>query len=267
MQNIQLSSVNIEGETFYADLVGLTPNGTLACLGFVGRRTGVDRALVHLHRGECLSVDGAPTRTLGEKAYRVVRGHVPGRQRLVRACVLPATAIRKAHASHPQQGRGEDGSGEGGDQPDPPREDRMEQVLIWREREHHKHHTGGGNTKDVDAVSPTRQALWNWLQKSTSIPLLDEWSEALLDRLAKVNVVDDPDNDDADETGAVQPALGDICFAPPGDGRWHGVVANISDDRVASVVQAMLRDGTLAVPGITAQGDTKDFAMTRRAVA
>lgn len=252
----KLSKLRIAGEFFHSDLVGYTTSGQLACMGFVGRRTGVERALVQLHKGQCIDIDGEPVSPLGEKAYRVSRHPlIHDRQRLMRAYVLPSTAVQTV-----QRGRsGYTNAALSGESEKGNKAKSMEQVLIWRTRQT-QGSANGSNDSDTDNL-----ALWNWLKARTSIPVLDAWADVILQRLRGVSAMSDqPDNTSTDadvdsgdsvseETGADTsvPVLDNVRFDPAGDGRWCGVTIKISDRAMAAVVHDALTSGDITVPETT----------------
>jgi len=203
-----MKAIYIEGERFYADLLGYLPDSRIACLGFIGRRSGVERALVKIHQGRDIAVEHQNRQLLGEKCYRVVKQAV-GENRLVRAFVLPNTAVTQVQKATDK------------DQEDEEKTEDQAQILIWRD----------GRTEDEADT-----ALWNWLKDTTAVPLLDHWRKPVTDRLMACG-------------GDGQGALASITFDPPGDGRWRGVAANVTDEQVARVVREALISGEAKVPG------------------
>lgn len=214
----QLTHVRIQGERFHADLVGLTPSGKVACLGFVGRRSGVERALVHLHRGESLMIADTVHRTLGEKAYRVLRHPLATMQRLTRAYVLPATAVQQVRKKS--------------DFDDQQESEDTEQVLIWRE-------AAGSDLADSDL-------FWSWLKSRVAIPVLDAWREPVLNRLR--NQTKAPSGDAESTTSEPLSAIEPIHFEPEGDGCWRGMVVRVDDEMMAEAVHAALMSGEAGIP-------------------
>lgn len=225
----ELVTVRVEGERFYADMVGYTPAGHMACLGIVGRRTGIGRALIKIHRGEAIEIDNEPVEMLGAGMYRVAKSAIQGPRRLVRAWIMPTSAVQQVRRTARRDGS-KDGKDSAAD---------VEQVLVWRQTAQ----------ASVDGES----ALWNWVRESTPVPTLDAWAGPVLARLRDAEAPvekagdagDGPDEESSTET---RPVLGQVRFAPAGDGRWRGVVVNLSERTMTAVVQQALRAGEISVP-------------------
>lgn len=221
-----MKRVYIGGERFYADLIGVTPSRKLACLGFIGKRTGCERALILLHKGanKVYLDDDQAIEPLGEKSYRVSRTPLPGLTRLSRIYVVPSTALHHIEA----RGKGQRGNGDDEDKP-------RDRVLLWRKRE----------GLDEQAT------LWSWLKEQTAIPVLDAWRDCVLGRLKQMRIKPPQTPAENESSTESEPlAIQPIEFPEPGDGLWDGAVVNINDELMADAVQSALRAGEAQIPNL-----------------
>lgn len=221
-----MKTISIEGERFPADLIGLTPNGRVACLGFIGRRAGVERALVALHKGANVYMGNQALTSLGEKAYKALRVPQQGLNRLFRVYIIPSTAVHHVNV-RPAGKKGtkeDDNDVEGG-----------EKVLLWRESE------------NLDEG----ETLWSWLQSQTAIPVMQDWREPVLKRLSAMRSEQKADEESAESRTQEAPlAIQPLRFEAAGDGRWRGAVINVTDDMMARAVHAAITAGEAELPDV-----------------
>lgn len=219
--------IKIEACSLYADLIGTLSDGRIACMGFVGQKTQVERACVRLYKGDSVLVGPTVHQTLGGKAYRVYKSQLP--YSLARAYIIPSntvTSFDNSASSKDKDAEGDEGKTQKA-KPVPP-------VLMWRD----------GQDDSLD----TR--IWRHLQNDMPIPLLDEWQEAVMARLWRDSELADSD----------QRSLDPIRFEPDGDGRWGGVAIRLSPDTLASAVRDALVAGDITHPspadlGLTSSND------------
>ena len=210
--------VSIKGFVFYSDLVGRLEDGRIACLGLVGRKTGLDKAFVDLYHGADVVIDGRYHKTLGEKAYRVYKTPLQSR-RITRAYVMPTGAIASfAGAGAAVQ---EDDSDKKEDAPPP--------ILLWRE----------------DEAIDSDERLWSHIRHNSAVPLLDEWREPVMSRLKPLAV---EQKDDSVTQSSPGKAIAPISFDPAHDGQWRGVAIQLSEDQVKKAAWEALRAGEVTVP-------------------
>lgn len=222
--------IKIEACSLYADLIGTLSDGRIACLGFVGQKTLVERACVRLYKGDSVLVGPTVHQTLGGKAYRVYKSQLS--YSLARAYIIPSNTVTSfgdatSSDTTADKDKEADESKTQKAKPVPP-------VLMWRD----------GQDDALDA------RIWRHLQNDMPVPLLDEWQEAVMARLWRDSELADSD----------QRSLDPIRFEPDGDGCWGGVAIRLSPDTLASAVRDVLVAGDITHPspadlGLTSSND------------
>lgn len=223
-----LIPVDIWGETFHADVVGLiqfpeTGRQLLGCLGVIGRRAGLSRALAIINDGQGCRVDGVITDQLGKKRYRVLQ--IPMGKGLQRLFLLPSSTLvisqnrdaRKAKTKGPSSDDNalEDGATQ------------HFNVLVWR---------GNGNATLV---------AWRAIMQASNIPLLDAWGPVIMPILADADRLDRIRQDmglSARQEARFQP----MDFLANVDGRFQGGLINVDENDLIAATRHGLLTGAIA---------------------
>ena len=231
-----MQQISIDGERFFADLIGTLADGRIACLGFTGRRSGIRRAKVNLYSGKPVGIDGALIPTLGEKAYRAYTENLDLPQ-MAYICVIPNAALTRVqkqevsvqavegdaddgdHATDGRKTSGKDSS-----------EKSVPPILVWRE-------SAGINF---------RQRVWDHIYETTPIPLVDEWRDPILDRLLQLNV--EQPQGAGESAYEPQKAIAPVEFNPNQKTQWCGVSIELTENQVGEAVQQALRCGEIHPP-------------------
>lgn len=224
--SINLVPVEIHGETFHADVVGVirpTENAAaiLGCLGIIGRRAGLGRALALLNDGFGLYINQKATSQLGKKRYRALQ--IPMGKGVQRLFLLPSSELVIDHDKLAKTPPASSVSDEEGEQEGTEHYN----VLVWRG-------DGHGN-----------QVAWRAIQQASNIPLLDAWGPVLMPLLA------DADHLDQIRIAAGLPPRGVSRFRPMEflanvDGRFQGGLINIDEKDLIVAVRHGFQEGAIA---------------------